>query len=254
LSIALLPQVLSSVLLNLKSLEGFFELAFPLAVGRPTFSKFKQSVFNNLTVTEGDTPLEGFVDVTNYIECFRAIQEHFVEILRILRISSLPRGQATFFKRLYEKENENWLVMGPLGCGKSLILAVQLARAAYTHIREGREGLAAVALFPTRESAKATEILLRALTFDSGVNLFVAIGGKYSAKQLVAMARTIKPHIPIGTPGKVVDLLKTTKATPFASIRLFALDEANDLLSESKLADVHTIRSYLKAVPTQAYA
>ncbi|KAG9515059.1 hypothetical protein KCV07_g7674, partial [Aureobasidium melanogenum] len=239
---ALLPQVLSSVLLNLKSLEGFFELASPLAVGRPTFSKSKQSVFNNLTVTEGDTPLEGFVDVTKHLEYFGATQEHFVEILQILRDSSLPREQATVFKRLYDKEKENWLVMGPLGCGKSLTLAVQLARAAYTHIREGREGLAAVTLFPTRESANATETLLRALAFNSGVNVFVAIGREYSAKQLVAMARTIKPHILIGTPGKVVDLLKTTNATPFASIRLFALDEANDLLSESKLADVHTIR------------
>ncbi|KAH0398319.1 hypothetical protein KCU89_g7361, partial [Aureobasidium melanogenum] len=140
--------------------------------------KFKQSVFNNLTVTEDDTPLEGFVDVTKHLEYFGATQEHFVEILQILRNSSLPRGQTTVSKRLYE----------------------------------------------------------------------------YSAKQLVAMARTIKPHILIGTPGKVVDLLKTTDATPFASIRLFALDEANDLLSESILADVHTIRSYLKAVPTQAYA
>lgn len=114
--------------------------------------------------------------------------------------------------------------------------------------------MAAVALLPTCESPKTTETLIRALTFDSGVNVSVAIGREYSAKQLVAMARTIKPHILIGTPGKVVDLLKTTNATPFASIRLFAFDEANDLLSESKLADVHTIRSYLKAVPTQAYA
>lgn len=93
------------------------------------------SVLDNLTITEGNTPIEGFVDVIQHLEYFGAAQKHFAEMLRILQISSLPRGQVAVLKRLYEVEKQNWLVMGPLGSGKTLILAVQLARAAYDHIK-----------------------------------------------------------------------------------------------------------------------
>ncbi|KAG9839060.1 hypothetical protein KCU98_g9892, partial [Aureobasidium melanogenum] len=209
-------------------------------------------ILGNFTVTESDN--QGFVDVAQHLEYFKATQKHFGEMLQILQISSLPRGQATVLKRLYKREKENWLVMGPLGCGKTSILAVQIARAAYVHNEEGKEAFAAVALFPTRETAKATQTLLRALISDSEVRGLTAIGGEHSTKQLETFAAASKPHILIETPGKVLDLMKTTDALSFSSTRLFALDEADDLLSDSKLTDVRAIRSYLNALPTQVYA
>lgn len=61
--------------------------------------------------------------------------------------------------------------------------------------QERKEGSAAVALFPTREIAKATRTLLRALTYNSGFHVLVAIAGEHSAKRLAAMTSTGKPHI-----------------------------------------------------------
>lgn len=117
-----------------------------------------------------------------------------------------------------------------------------------------RQGLAGVALLPSRDTAMAAETLLRALTFESEVRGLTATGGGPSAKQLVEEARTSQPHVLIGTPGKVAELFKITNSTPCLNTRLPALDEGDDLLSEGKLADVAVIRSSLKAAPTQVYA
>ena len=74
------------------------------------------------------------------------------------------------------------------------------------------QALYALVLSPTRELAIQIAEQFEALGRDIGVRCAVLVGGIDMMAQAIALGK--RPHIIVGTPGRVVDHLSNTKASP----------------------------------------
>ena len=73
------------------------------------------------------------------------------------------------------------------------------------------QALFALVLSPTRELAIQIAEQFEALGSDIGVRCAVLVGGIDMMAQAIALGK--RPHIIVGTPGRVVDHLSNTKVT-----------------------------------------
>lgn len=89
--------------------------------------------------------------------------------------------------------------------------------------------LFALVLAPTRELAFQIAEQFEALGASIGLKTAVVVGGVDMMTQAIALAR--KPHVVIGTPGRVVDHLENTKGFSLRSIQYLVMDEADRMLS-----------------------
>ena len=91
------------------------------------------------------------------------------------------------------------------------------------------QNLYAVALSPTRELSIQIAEQLEALGACVGLRCATVVGGVDMMTQAIALAK--RPHIVVGTPGRLVDHLKNTKGFSLRSLQCLVLDEADRLLS-----------------------
>jgi ATP-dependent RNA helicase DDX47/RRP3 len=102
----------------------------------------------------------------------------------------------------------------------------------------------ALILSPTRELAIQIAEQVEALGSGIGVKTAVLVGGIDMMAQAVALGK--RPHILVGTPGRVVDHLSNTKGFSLKGLHHLVLDEADKLLdmdfeAEVRLADTSLI-------------
>jgi ATP-dependent RNA helicase RhlE len=207
------------------------------------------------------TPDEDVADgypVEDVVKFFGAPQEKFVEMLKLMNITRIPRAQAHLLRTLHQKDRtlDPYLIFGPIGSGKSLVLAIQLARAAHDHVKEGKQGVAAVGLFPTHESAASMERLLACLTWVTQVSCVCMVGGM-GMEVLVQRCLSSRPQILVGCPGKMRDFMSRISRgvkKPTKDARLFALDEGNRLLSQDFVEDVKNIKAHSPTAKVEVYS
>eukprot|EP01028_Stygiella_incarcerata_P008892 TRINITY_DN399_c1_g1_i6.p1 TRINITY_DN399_c1_g1~~TRINITY_DN399_c1_g1_i6.p1 ORF type:complete len:496 (-),score=122.45 TRINITY_DN399_c1_g1_i6:665-2050(-) len=89
--------------------------------------------------------------------------------------------------------------------------------------------LAGLIMTPTRELAFQISEQFEALGAVIGLRTCVIVGGVDRVAQAIQLQK--KPHIVIGTPGRVVDHLENTKGFNLKTIRYMVLDEADRMLS-----------------------
>lgn len=89
--------------------------------------------------------------------------------------------------------------------------------------------LFACILAPTRELAIQISEQFEALGSSIGVRCAVIVGGVDMMAQSIALSK--KPHIVIGTPGRLIDHLEHTKGFSLKKIKYLVLDEADRLLN-----------------------
>jgi ATP-dependent RNA helicase DDX47/RRP3 len=82
---------------------------------------------------------------------------------------------------------------------------------------------------PTRELAFQIGEQFEALGSVIGVKCAVAVGGVDMMAQAIMLAK--RPHIVVGTPGRLVDHLQNTKGFSIRALRFLVLDEADKLLN-----------------------
>ncbi len=95
-------------------------------------------------------------------------------------------------------------------------------------------------LAPTRELALQIEQELRTLSRGFRIFSVTCVGGVNIHPQIKALRRP--NHFVIGTPGRVLDLIKRQSFTP-ANIRTVVLDEADRMLDMGFINDIRTILS-----------
>ncbi|CAK8564573.1 unnamed protein product [Lathyrus sativus] len=88
----------------------------------------------------------------------------------------------------------------------------------------------ACVLSPTRELAIQISEQFEALGSEIGVKCAAIVGGIDMVQQSLKLAK--KPHIIVGTPGRVLDHLKNTKGFSLSKLKYLVLDEADRLLNE----------------------
>lgn len=112
----------------------------------------------------------------------------------------------------------------------------------------------ALILSPTRELAIQIAEQVEALGAGLGARCAALVGGVDMVAQAIALGR--RPHVVVGTPGRVVDHLANTKGFSLRGLKHLVLDEADRLLNLDFEAEIDAV---LKAAPrdgrtTQLYS
>lgn len=98
-------------------------------------------------------------------------------------------------------------------------------------------------IVPTRELVLQIYKVIKGLSeFMENVNIKTLIGGTSVSNDIEELKKP--PHIIIGTPGRTFDMIKRNKIN-MLSIKLFILDEADEMLSRGFKEQIHTIFQYL---------
>lgn len=126
------------------------------------------------------------------------------------------------------------------GTGKTFAYGIPIVERIDTQIR----GTQALILCPTRElSLQVHKEILKLLKFYPAVKAAVIYGGESYEKQFSALAR--KPHIIVGTPGRMIDHIER-KTIDISQISVLTFDEADEMLKMGFQDDIERI---LKETP-----
>ncbi|RYY32921.1 DEAD/DEAH box helicase, partial [archaeon] len=128
------------------------------------------------------------------------------------------------------------------GSGKTGAFAIPILQS----LLSNPQTMYALVLAPTRELAFQISEQFEALGSAIGLRTAVVVGGVDMMSQAIALAR--RPHVVIGTPGRVVDHLENTRGFSLRSIKYLVLDEADRMLSLDFEEAINTI---LAALPRE---
>ncbi|KAM4628803.1 eukaryotic initiation factor 4A-II-like [Polymixia lowei] len=97
----------------------------------------------------------------------------------------------------------------------------------------------ALVLAPTRELAQQIQKVVLALGDYMGAACHACIGGTNVRKEMLKL-KAEAPHIIVGTPGRVFDMLNRQYISP-KQIKMFVLDEADEMLSRGFKDQIYDI-------------
>jgi len=105
-------------------------------------------------------------------------------------------------------------------------------------------GLQALCLAPTRELAAQVEEQVRLLGQEWGVKTVAVLGGKRLREQVARLHQ--KPEVAIGTPGRVLDLMRR-KELDIRNLKIAVLDEVARMLAIGFRDDIRRILRAIEA-------
>lgn len=112
------------------------------------------------------------------------------------------------------------------------------------NIDTSKNEVQAMILSPTRELSQQTKNVLDSLgTFIKGLRTQLLIGGT-STDECIKQLRENTPHVVIGCPGRVYDMLRRKKIKQH-TLKLIVLDEADEMLSSGFKEQVYNIFQYM---------
>lgn len=117
-------------------------------------------------------------------------------------------------------ERKDLIGIAQTGTGKTLAFGIPL-------LQHGLQGKRALVVVPTRELALQVSETLRKLGVRINVRTATLIGGEPMWRQLKDLEK--KPHIVVGTPGRIIDHLEQ-KTVSFSDFETLVLDEADRML------------------------
>uniref|UniRef100_A0A4W6DMN4 ATP-dependent RNA helicase n=1 Tax=Lates calcarifer TaxID=8187 RepID=A0A4W6DMN4_LATCA len=121
------------------------------------------------------------------------------------------------------------------GTGKTATFAISILQQIDVELK----GTQALVLAPTRELAQQIQKVVLALGDYMGASCYACIGGT-SIRSEVQKLQAEAPHIVVGTPGRVFDML-TRKNLSSKHIKMFVLDEADEMLSRGFKDQIYEI-------------
>lgn len=128
------------------------------------------------------------------------------------------------------------------GSGKTGAFAIPIIQA----LLESPQRLFAVVLAPTRELAFQITEVFDALGSSISLHTVCVVGGIDMMTQAIALAK--KPHVVVGTPGRLVDHLQNTKGFSLRTLKFLVLDEADRMLS---MDFEEEIKKILEVIPRE---
>ena len=127
------------------------------------------------------------------------------------------------------------------GTGKTAAFALPILQ----NLIPGQRKPQALILSPTRELAMQVAKAMEGYGAYTGVRVLSIYGGSSYGRQIGALKRGV--DVVVGTPGRLLDLLKK-KNLDLSAVRTLVLDEADEMLSMGFIEDIETI---LDATPNQ---
>merc|ERR1711934_298103 len=124
------------------------------------------------------------------------------------------------------------------GTGKTSLIGVSSLQTLDTKLRECQ----ALVLSPTRELAGQIEKTVKALGDYMSVVTHACYGGKSIGEDIRKLDNGV--HVVSGTPGRVFDMIKRRNLRT-RSIKMFVLDEADEMLSQGFKEQIYDVYRYL---------
>jgi len=121
------------------------------------------------------------------------------------------------------------------GTGKTATFAISILQ----KIDTSKQACQALVIAPTRELAQQIQKVIMALGDFEQVNCHACIGGT-SVKNDIHVLETTPPHVIVGTPGRVFDMINR-KFLDTSQLRMFVLDEADEMLSRGFKDQIYDI-------------
>lgn len=144
----------------------------------------------------------------------------------------------------YSMKGKDIIGLAQTGSGKTAAFAIPIISA----LLQTPKRFFACVLSPTRELAYQISEQFEALGTSVGLSCVVLVGGIDLAAQTIAIAK--RPHIIIGTPGRVLYHLQNTRGFSLQTIKYFVLDEADRLLNMDFEEEIGSI---LKVLPRERH-
>lgn len=127
-------------------------------------------------------------------------------------------------------ENKDIIAEAHTGTGKTLTFLIPI----FEKINVEKREMQAIILAPTHELVVQIESQIKLLSTNSGINITsLSIMGESNIEKQIKKLKEVKPHIIVGSPGRILDLIKKKKITAH-TIKTIVLDEADNLLSKNK--------------------
>ncbi|KAJ6995013.1 hypothetical protein NC653_017716 [Populus alba x Populus x berolinensis] len=126
-------------------------------------------------------------------------------------------------------QGKDLIALAQTGSGKTAAFALPTLQALLQASVTSVPVFYACVLSPTRELAIQIAEQFEALGSDIGLRCAL-VGGVDMGLQTIALAK--RPHIVVGTPGRLLDHLSNTKGFSLRTLKYLILDEADRLLNE----------------------
>lgn len=127
-------------------------------------------------------------------------------------------------------ENKDIIAEAHTGTGKTLAFLIPI----FEKINLEKREMQAIILAPTLELVVQIESQIKLLATNSHMDIkSLSIMGESNIEKQIKKLKEIKPHIIVGSPGRILDLIKKRKITAH-TIKTIVLDEADNLLSKNK--------------------
>ena len=141
------------------------------------------------------------------------------------------------------QEGKSLFVLAKTGSGKTASYLIP----AIEQVQESDTFTSVLIIAPTRELAIQISLEAKLLASYTKVHIVTLIGGMDSDRQLNALRH--RPHIIIGTPGRLLDLY-TQRAFDLSNLSLFIIDEADQVYSTGQSEEVNQLRKEIQGVQT----
>jgi ATP-dependent RNA helicase DeaD len=174
--------------------------------------------------------------MTELAELFADIAPDIQQSIRDLGWHTPTPVQSAAIPRM--RAGGDLIVQAQTGSGKTGAFGIPLVEAVETDLAETQ----AIVLLPTRELANQVAMELEQLGRHRGVRVLPIYGGVAYGPQLEGLEKGA--HIVVGTPGRILDHLKS-KRMHLDHTKVLVLDEADEMLSLGFWPDMKEIASYL---------
>lgn len=134
-------------------------------------------------------------------------------------------------------ENKDIIAEAYTGSGKTLAFLAPI----FQKINDDKREMQAIILAPTHELVIQIESQIKLLSQNSNMKVTsLSIIGEANIDRQVKKLKEIKPHIIVGTCGRVLDLIKKKKIAAH-TIKTIVIDEADNLLDEKNIENIEGI-------------
>ncbi|MCQ4696471.1 DEAD/DEAH box helicase [Paeniclostridium sordellii] len=150
-------------------------------------------------------------------------------------IKSLNKIQSLVFEDI--KDHKDLIVQAQTGSGKTLAYLLPLFQKIDTSKRETQ----VLILAPTHELSMQIVNQVKLLSENSGINVTtLPLIGEVNIQKQIKNIKSIKPHIVVGTTGRILDLIKQRKLKVH-TVKTIVLDEVDSLIGGKSLKSVKDV-------------
>ena len=156
------------------------------------------------------------------------LNPNIIEGLKLQGITSPTEIQSLTIKEALE--NLDIIAEAHTGSGKTLSYICPI----FQKINIEKKEMQAIILAPTHELVMQIDAQIKLLAKNSNMNVTsLTIMGESNIEKQIKKLKEIKPHIIVGSAGRVLDLIKKKKITAH-TIKTIVIDEADSLLAKNK--------------------